>query len=173
MCYRNSALLHEHLSALAPFYLTSEAQRGLSLKEDVNMVEENQHLVQRFIEAFWNQGNMDAADTYLSSDFIAWDEPLGPEGLKQVYQFVHAAFPDLHFSVEDCFATSDRVAVRVIERGTHAGEWQGIPATGNQIAISGTGIYRIAHGRIAQQWFHNDFRTELRQLGARIVPGEV
>jgi len=137
------------------------------------MVEENQHLVQRFIEAFWNHGNMDAADTYLSSDFSAWDEPLGPEGLKQVYQFVHAAFPDLHFSVEDCFATHDRVAVRVIERGTHAGAWQGIPATGNQIAIAGTGIYRIAHGRIAQQWFQNDFRTALRQLGARIVPGAV
>ena len=137
------------------------------------MVEENQQLVKRFIEEFWNQGNMGAADTYLSSDFIAWDEPLGPEGIKQVYQFVHAAFPDLHFRIEDCFATPDRVAVRVIERGTQSGEWQGIPPTGNQITVSGTGIYRIAHGRIAQQWFHNDFRTELRQLGARIVPGEM
>jgi predicted ester cyclase len=43
------------------------------------------------------------------------------------------AFPDLHAHIEDIVASQDKVAVRVRFRGTHSGEFLGIPPTGRTI----------------------------------------
>jgi predicted ester cyclase len=59
-----------------------------------------------------------------------------------------------------------------MERGTHKGTWIGIPPTGNTMSVPGIAIFRIANGQILEQWSHNDLRAALRQLGARIVPGD-
>ena len=40
------------------------------------------------------------------------------------------AFPDLQAHIEDIVAAEDKVAVRLRFRGTHRGEFLGIPATG-------------------------------------------
>lgn len=137
--------------------------------------EANKLVARRFIEEFWNQGRMEAADELVAPGCIGWDQPLGPEGFKHAFSVIKGAFPDLQFGIEDIFAEDDRVAMRVIERGTHQGEWPGIPipATGRRITVSGIAIFRIAAGQVIQQWFHNDFGTEIQQLGARIVPGDM
>lgn len=134
-------------------------------------IDENKLVTRRFVEEFWNQGRMEAADELVAPGCVAWDQPMGPEGFKQTFTSVRAAFPDLQFSIEDVLAEGDKVAVRFIEWGTHQGEWVGIPATGRQITVSGIVIFRIADGKIAHQWSHNDFGGEMQQLGARIVPG--
>ena len=136
------------------------------------MMEQNKLLVRRFIEEFWNHGNMEAADELIAADCSAWDEPFGPEGFKQLFTVVRAAFPDLQFRIEDMLAENDKVAVRFVENGTHQGMWFDLPATGKQITVSGVAIFRIADGKIAHQWAHNDFGGEMQQLGARIVPGD-
>lgn len=134
------------------------------------MIEENRRLIERFIEEFWNQGHLEILDEIIARDCIAWDQPLGPEGFKQVFVTVRNAFPDLHFRIEDMVTEHDKVSVRFVEQGTHQGEWFGIPATGNTINVPGIAIFRIADGKIVHQWSYNDFGSEMQQLGARIVP---
>jgi steroid delta-isomerase-like uncharacterized protein len=66
------------------------------------------------------------------------------------------AFPDLNAEIEDIFGSGDRVAVRVRMRGTHAGEYLGIPATGRQVSYVSHEFYRIENGLIAEEWICSD-----------------
>jgi predicted ester cyclase len=58
------------------------------------------------------------------------------------------------------------VAVRYTGRGTHAGAFMGIPPTGKQVTFTGIDLFRIAHGRLAEEWLMFDQLGLLRQLGA-------
>ena len=140
--------------------------------KEIVVIEENKRLVHRFVEEFWNHGNMEAADELIEKGCVAWNQPFGPEGFKQLFTIVRTAFPDLQFTIEDMLAEGDQVAVRFVERGTHQGTWFGIPPTGKTIRVPGIAIFRIIKGKIVHQWSHNDFGGELQQLGARIVPGD-
>jgi steroid delta-isomerase-like uncharacterized protein len=140
--------------------------------KEAMVAEENKALVRRFVEEFWNEGNLAAADELVAPECLAGGEEFGPDRLKQFFTVVRTALPDLRFTIEDIFAEGDQVAFRFVERGTHKGTWLGIPPTGNTISVSGTAIYRIANGQIVQQWSHNDLGTAIRQIGARIVPGD-
>lgn len=41
---------------------------------------------------------------------------------------------------------------RWVNRGTHKGEFMGVPATGKEVEIQGITIYRIAAGTIVEMW---------------------
>jgi predicted ester cyclase len=66
--------------------------------------------------------------------------------------------------VEDIVAGQDKVAVRLRFRGTHSGEFLGIPATGRAVEYVSHEFYRVAGGLIAEEWICSDTATLLRQL---------
>ena len=74
------------------------------------------------------------------------------------------AFPNPQAHIEDIVAAQDKVAVRLRFRGTHSGEFLGIPATGRTIEYVSHEYYRIADGLIAEEWIWSDTATLLRQL---------
>jgi predicted ester cyclase len=76
------------------------------------------------------------------------------------------AFPDLRLTVEDIFCEGDMVAARVAFRGTHRGEFQGIPPTGKEVAFSSIEIDRMVDGKVAEHWFEMDLLGLMGQLGA-------
>jgi steroid delta-isomerase-like uncharacterized protein len=94
----------------------------------------------------------------------------GPEGEKQFDAAYSQAFPDARLTVEDMIAEGDRVASRLSYRGTHTGEFQGIPATGKQFMTTGIQIIRIADGKIAEAWSQPDTLGLLQQLGVVPIP---
>src|SRR5215216_5838042 len=52
-------------------------------------------------------------------------------------------------------------------RGTHLGDWLGIPPTGNHMAATGISIFRIAGGKVVEGWTSMDLSPtdeELRWL---------
>ncbi|MGB6867590.1 MAG: ester cyclase, partial [Candidatus Aminicenantaceae bacterium] len=81
-------------------------------------------------------------------------------------------FPDFNLSIEELFAVEDRVIVRYILRGTHKGDWHGIPATGNKFEISSTFIIRIENGKIVEEREDFDQLGFLQQLGMELKPKE-
>jgi predicted ester cyclase len=69
-------------------------------------------------------------------------------------------------------AEGDKVVQRWTFRGTHQGEFMGIPATGVQVILSAIEIFRLADGKIAEQWVEADNLGSLQQLGVIPALGE-
>jgi steroid delta-isomerase-like uncharacterized protein len=88
----------------------------------------------------------------------------GHDVWRQGFEMMKHAFPDLQAHIEDIVTAQDKVAVRLRFRGTHRGEFLGIPATGRTIDYVSHEFYRIADGLIAEEWICSDMATLLRQL---------
>ena len=134
-------------------------------------VEQNKAIVQRAYEEVWNQGNLDAADEFVAPEIIRHDPGTpdvtgGLEAHKQLVASIHAAFPDLHLTVEDMLAEGDKVAVRFTIRGTQKGEFAGIPPTNKQVEITGLEIAHIVDGKCIEHWLNWDVMGFMQQLGA-------
>jgi steroid delta-isomerase-like uncharacterized protein len=139
--------------------------------------EENKALVRRSFEEVFNQGNLDAVEEIFASDYVLHDpttpeEIRGIEGMRQYVSIYRTAFPDLQQSIEDQFAEGEKVATRLIGRGTHQGELLGIPPTGNRVEAPGIVINRISGGKIAESWANYDALGMMQQIGAVPSPGE-
>ena len=137
----------------------------------MSVEEKHKALVRRFHEEAWNKGNVAAVDEFMAADYVDYPIPSGlppgTEGLKQTISTYRTAFPDLKATVDDIFAEGDRVAYRWSTRGTHLGEWLGIPPTGYHMAATGITVFRIAGGKVVEGWTSMDLSPtdeELRWL---------
>ncbi|MEU6672252.1 ester cyclase [Streptomyces sp. NPDC046727] len=90
----------------------------------------------------------------------------GVQALKQVWEVLLRAFPDLHVAIEDTIAEGDKVVFRNTVTGTHRGEYRGLPPTGKAVTYSEIFIMRFADDRIVEIWGVVDVLSQLRQLGA-------
>lgn len=137
---------------------------------------ENKAVVRRFFELF-SQGDLETIGReLLSPEFVAhfpgMPGPLNLESYRQVGIMFRSAFPDIQDTVEDQIADGDKVATRITSRGTHQGEFMGIPATGKQYTITAIVVDRIASGRIVERWAEFDQLGMLQQLGVIPTPGQ-
>ncbi len=137
------------------------------------MSEENKALVRRFMEGVVEKDNLAFANQIFADDFVYHPPPLGlptrgPKSIIQRVAMLRAVFPDLQYTVEDEIAEGDKVVHRLTGRGTHQGEYLGIPPTGKQVTWTVTAIYRIAGGKIAERWINVDDLGMMQQLG--VVP---
>ena len=129
----------------------------------------NVALVRSSLDAF-NQGDLDACVALLSPGFVMNMAGLptrhGPDVWRQGAQLIRAGFPDLHARIDDVVAAGDQVALRLTFRGTHQGEFLGLPATGRTIEYVSYEFYRITGGRFAEEWICSDTATLQAQLTA-------
>jgi steroid delta-isomerase-like uncharacterized protein len=134
------------------------------------MSEDSKRVVRRFIELL-NEKNTDALGEVWAEDLVwhgagGMGDVHGLDTFKQVLAPFFTALPDLHTTIEDLVAENDRVASRVTTRATHTGDFMGIPPTGNPVEFIGIHVYRIADGKLAEEWFNDDLLTLMRQVGA-------
>jgi steroid delta-isomerase-like uncharacterized protein len=80
------------------------------------------------------------------------------------------AFPDLKVTVDKQVAERDLVAVRWTARGTNTAAGNGIPATGRAVQVTGTTLFRMADGQIAEEWTCADSLGLVKQLGLFTTP---
>jgi steroid delta-isomerase-like uncharacterized protein len=133
--------------------------------------EAHKALVQQFVEEFWNRGDSAAADELMTRDAVIHEPVTGtPEDLKAVATMIRSAFPDWKSTVEEMLVDGDRVVERWTGRGTHRGEFQGIPPTGKSVAVPGVVFYRIADGKIAEFRGQFDRMSLMQQLGVILSP---
>jgi steroid delta-isomerase-like uncharacterized protein len=128
----------------------------------------NADLVRAGFQAF-NAGDADQCLALAAPDLVMnLAELPGPRHGRAVwregFELMKRAFPDLQAQVEDVVAAGDKVAVRVRFRGTHSGEFLGIPATGRTVEYVSHEFYRIAGGLIAEEWICSDTATLFGQL---------
>ena len=136
----------------------------------------NKALVRRLVDEVQNRGNIAAVDEIAAPTFVNHSAPPGVpsdrEGAKQVTLLFRQAFPDGSMTVEDMIAEGDAVATRKTFRGTHEGEFMGIPPTGRHVAIGLIDIVRVVDGRVVEHWNVVDNLGLLQQLGVLPPPGQ-
>jgi steroid delta-isomerase-like uncharacterized protein len=130
--------------------------------------EANAALVRESIEAL-NAGDTQRLLAVVAPDiaihYAELPEPLhGRETWLQGFELMKHAFPDLEARVDDLVAAGDKVALRLRLRGTHRGEFQGIPGTGRTIEYVSHEFYRVRDGLIAEEWICSDTASLFRQL---------
>jgi steroid delta-isomerase-like uncharacterized protein len=109
--------------------------------------------------ACWAPGGVDR--------FVGQQELVAPEGVRQYFTELFAAFPDLEFEILDTTTYRNRTAVRWRARGTFAGpgRFQGFVANGARIEIEGCDLLAVEDGKIQRNDAFLDSGSIARQLG--------
>jgi steroid delta-isomerase-like uncharacterized protein len=135
-------------------------------------MQSNSNVVRRFIEEVLNQGNVDAAGQFFWEDMVEQvpfpGQGPGLEGLKEVLRGLRAAFPDMHWTVQEQIAEGDKVLSRFEWTGTHRGTFLGVPATDRAVTVWGMVIDRLEGGKIKDTRIIMDTLGLMMQLG--VVP---
>lgn len=136
-----------------------------------NTIENNKAVVRRFYQAV-DAGETGSVETIFAPEWVNVDPAMPPlsglDGARQLITMLKSGFPDFPSQIELMAAEGDRVAVRCAHRGTHQGDFLGVPATGKPVSITATGIYTVKDGKLVQNQVIFDAFGMLQQLG--VVP---
>jgi steroid delta-isomerase-like uncharacterized protein len=127
-------------------------------------------LAQRWFTEVMNEGNLEVIDELCSQDFVDHNPLPGTSpdfaGLKDFVTQVRSAFPDIETTAEDILVEGDRLAVRSTIRGTHKGDFMGIPASGKKVEVSNYDFVRFENDQAAEHWGTIDSAALMEQIGA-------
>ena len=108
--------------------------------------------------ACWAPGGVDR--------FVGQEEVIAPDGVREYFEGLFAAFPDFRLEVIDTTASRTRVAVRWRASGTFAGpgSFQGFAPNGARIEIEGCDVLTVADDLIQ----HNDAYLDSGEIGRQL-----
>jgi predicted ester cyclase len=126
--------------------------------------------LQRIFDEGFATGNDAIADEVCTPDLV--DHQFGTAGrgaeaiahVKAAIRDVHAAVPDITFSIEDWVQEGDVIWVRVRGRGTATGPYFG-PPSGRPVDFTVIDVCRVTGGRIAEHWGVPDRFAMMAQTG--------
>jgi predicted ester cyclase len=130
-------------------------------------VEENIANQRRVWEEIYNEKNLTIVPELFATDWVE-HTPLGdlkgPEGFRQGTLTMLTAFPDIHVTVEDIFASEDKVVSRATITGTFKGEYHGIIPNGRQFTQKAILITQWKDGKEVEAWGAYDTLAFYKQL---------
>jgi len=143
--------------------------------------EQNKAIARRYYDEILNQGKKEVIDELMSQDFLftisTQSEPFhGPQGFKQMVDYIHTAWPDVHITVEHLLADGDTVVGHWTGSGTHRGIMYNtvmgdIPPTNRRFTIDGMTWLTIRNGKIVESLANEDTLGMLLQLGVLNLGG--
>ena len=131
-------------------------------------VETAKALVLNYVERIWNRGDIAALDELTTPTFLyhMGSQPgRDHAAMRQLVTMLHTAFPDWRIQVVEIVAEQSTVVIRWEGKVTHLGAFQGIPATGKQIAVNGINMYHVIDGKVATEWEQTHTLGWLQQMG--------
>jgi steroid delta-isomerase-like uncharacterized protein len=129
------------------------------------MTEQNKALVRQWLDEVLTRGDTRCINALFAPNYVLHDPSLvrevhGREGVKQYVATFRAASPDVCFIIEDQIAEGDMVVTRWAAHGTHQGTFLGIPATGEQVKVTGMEFDRIVDDMIDESWVSYHLSTD-------------
>jgi predicted ester cyclase len=114
----------------------------------------NKQIFRAYLDAVVNQRQPDAADRYLTPNFIEHNPnlPQGLAGRKQFVAAVLAGFSDYHGEIEDILAEGNKLVTRTLWTGTQDGPFIGLPPSGRKVSFHTSDFFRIENGKLAEHW---------------------
>ena len=147
-------------------------------KAQTALEEQNMALVMRYFGAL-ESGDLEAVKEIFSPDCIlhqttgqdlSLEETI--ETIKKQNEQAKAMFPDLTFNNEDTIVKGDKAVLMFAFKGTHTGDAENIPATGNSVEGRSITIFRFENGKIAEGWQESNVLRLYQQLGMELKPKE-
>ncbi|MFN2133908.1 MAG: ester cyclase [Anaerolineae bacterium] len=126
--------------------------------------EQNKAVVRRFIEEVLLDQKAALVDELVAPDYVNHLVPGGREAFKQFFTMLSSAFPDLelHYSIEHLIAEGDYVVARLTYHAANAGK----EATGSFLSE-----YRVANGKIVEDWPPSGTAALLQEVGVTLPSG--
>jgi steroid delta-isomerase-like uncharacterized protein len=131
----------------------------------------NKTVARRVFEEIFNQGKFQVAAEIYATDFVnhglhrSIDLPEDQAAVRAEKQ----AFPDLKMDVNLMVAEGDLVTVVWTFWGTNTRAGYGLPATGARIELRGITVWRMADGKIREEWTSFDELQAARQLATQLT----
>jgi steroid delta-isomerase-like uncharacterized protein len=97
---------------------------------------------------------------------IGGNSPMSLAGHQQFAKLFYGGFPDICHTIDETIAEDDRVVVRFTLRGTHKGDFLGIPPTGKSIEVSAIAILQVVDGHVNRLRAVFDQASMMQQLAA-------
>lgn len=135
----------------------------------------NTELLDRVWNEAFEKGDMTVIDEEIPEDYTVRtpgaDEPLeGRDAFKEYVAVYSEAFPDISIRIEDRIFGDDAIVERFRMKGTHEGEFRGIPPTGNTLEFTGIVIHYVDDGEITESISEFDSMNVMEQLGVVEAP---
>jgi steroid delta-isomerase-like uncharacterized protein len=147
---------------------------GMPSFTDLDVVREeqlNSATARRFFHEIAAGGNLEAVPEVFAADYIDHDianeedAETGMDVISRDLTMWRDAF-DFTFELDRQITEGDDVVTLWTWSGRHKGDFQGIPAAGEQCTMTGTTIFRFEDAKIKEGWWHMDLLRLMRQLGA-------
>ena len=111
--------------------------------------------------SYYNEDNFDKNITLIMDP----ENVVGIEAVKDYYNNFLDGFSDIEFTMKKVFGQNGNLVKHWNFKGTHTGDFFGIPATGNKVDLDGTTIIKMKDGKIAQEQDFFDNMAFMSQLG--------
>jgi len=139
--------------------------------------EENKAVMRRILDDVYVGGQFDLLDELLSPNFVNHNvlgtgeavDSIGIDKVKQELKGIHLAMSGITMDTIHLLAEGDYVVVYAISKGTHTGQFFGVPRTGKPVQTAAMTIARMEDGKMAERWNLIDLYGTLQQIGA--IPG--
>ena len=131
----------------------------------------NKAVDRRYFDEVLCIGNVTVIDEIMAPEYVGHTAGMPPadrEADKGFIAMIHTGFPGIEFILEDQVAEGDKVFHRFTVRGTHNGDFMGIPATGRPAEITGMNINRFKEGKVVESWGIINTFGLMQQLG--VIP---
>ena len=142
---------------------------GCQTNQEGDQLSQNLRTYEEVWSKFFNERDMDIITSeYFTEDVtvvIPGDDIVGIEGLKNYYGNYLTGFSDAEFTFIDLFGQGDKLVKHWNFKGTHDGNFAGIPATGQKLNLYGTTLILMENGKIKQEHDFYDNLDFLTQLG--------
>ncbi len=153
----------------------AELEAALGKGDPAANAEEHRALFSRWFEELWNKKNYAITQELVASEFIAHgaggqDIKQGPDGVAGMVKIWHQAFPDGHMTMDDIITEGELSTIRMTFRGTHTGEFYGVPASNQPVEVTSIGIDRVVDGKICEGWGELNMLGMMQQMGAIPTP---
>ena len=121
-----------------------------------DLEQRNLAAVQRFIQEYQNNGDLDAFRDLIHPDFVDHSRPpnvaLGPEGVRQQFDAFRAALTGFNAKVVLQVVQDDLVCTHKVFSGIHTGAFLGIAPSGEHVELAVSDTVRMRDGRIIEHW---------------------
>lgn len=109
--------------------------------------------------------NADYFDQDVTAVATSAGDVVGLENFKNYYNNYLTGFSDAEFTIIDAFGQGNKIVKHWNFKGTHDGNFFGVPATGKYVDVSGVTLVKMKSGKIAAEQDFMDLLDFYTQLG--------